>query len=144
VQRRLWVLVGAAFVAGLVVGVVAFLPGNPFDAFSPRTKLLVHVENTGAVEVETRLDVRDASGRVVASTTFQAPAHASVEKTVVNLPEGAYVVRGTFTSADATASGDARVDTPRCGEGATPVATFRLNGDGSFGLSEPPSGGCRG
>lgn len=134
-------LIAVAFVAGAVVGALAV--GAPFSPVGPKAVILVHVENPGTGDLNARIDVRDAGGKLVVSTTFRVAAHTTNEKTVVNLQAGSYVVSGTFTQGGATASGQVSVNTRSCPDGTVPLASFTVDGSRGASMSAPPSGGCR-
>lgn len=140
-MNRLLVFTAVAFVAGGLVG--ALLVGAPFSPAAPKAVIFIHVENSGPGDVDASIQLRDAGGKLIVSTTFTAPAHSSVEKTVVNLQRGSYEVRGVFTHSGATASGTVAIDTAGCAEGTEPLATFTVSGTDGVAMNGAPTAGCR-
>jgi len=141
--KRLLLYTGLAFVAGALLGAALVFPGGPLSSAAPSAVLFVHVENAGTDDMQARVEILDASGSSVATSTFKVPAHSSVEKTVVNLKAGAYDVRATFSANGAAATGNAHLDTAACATGSYPMATFAVDATNGVSLRDGGTASCR-
>lgn len=139
-MRRPLLPTGAAFAVAFALGSLLVYPGglsNAARVFEPDGDVRLRVENAGADDLLVHVLFQTSTGGTVLEESFVAPAERVIEKRVVNLPPGAYVLTTEWRNEDEGGRSTlaTELDTKQCGAGA-PIR-IRFVADSTDGVAFP-------